>query len=275
MTCQVNKICAFDKVKVAGWTLYINKYFPSVNIEPFLEAGDLNGVRGPFERVAASRFARVFKCSVSFKGLRNDLYFKQFLYRSPLDFIKHIFRPGRAARSLKASVMLEYCGLLSPEIVAMGQRKIGPIVIRSFLLTRSVENSASPYDYVRGDIPDLADRRLFISRLGAVIGRMHSAGIVHGDLRPGNILIKKSQDRFLFYFLDNERTRRFKVLPRKLRIKNLVQINMIRNNELCATDRMRFYKSYLRENNGAIDTPKELAKIVAKRTAQRLKNKPL
>lgn len=275
MTYQVNKICAFNKVKFAGWSLYINKYFPSLNIEPFLEAGDLNGVRGPFEPIAASRFARVFKCSASFKGLRNDLYFKQFLYRSPLDFIKHIFRPGRAARSRKASVMLEDCGLLSPEIVAMGQRKIGTIVIKSFLLTRSVENSASLYEYVHGDKLNPSDRKTFITQLGTVIGRMHSAGIFHGDLRPGNILIKESQGSFAFYFLDNERTRRFKVLPEKLRIKNLVQINMFRINELCATDRMRFYKSYLTENTGEIDTPKELAKIVAEKTTRRLKSKPI
>jgi hypothetical protein len=68
---------------------------------------------------------------------------------------------------------------------------------------------------------------------------------------------------------------RFKTLPEKLRIKNLVQINMFRLNNLCVVDRMRFYKSYLAENKDAVVNPKELARIVAEKTARRLKSKPL
>jgi len=265
----------FVKQKIGGWTLYTNKSFPSKKIQALIPAGDLNGVRGPFERVIASRFARVYKCSASFKGLRNDFYFKQFLYRSPLDFIKHLFRPGRAIRSLKASIVLDKCGLLSPEVIAVGQRKIGPVVLKSFLITRSIENSLSLTELVLNTKVCLKEKRQFLSELGSVIGRMHSAGVFHGDLRAGNILIKKTNDKYRFYFLDNERTRQFKRLPNKLRVKNLVQINMFRIFELSITDRMRFYKSYLNENKDAIDSPKSLAKEVARKTDERLKSKPL
>lgn len=271
---QPQREISFDKIKLSGWTLYVNAAFPSRDVESLIAQPDFNGVRGPFEEVVASRFARVHKGTVSFKGIAHNLYVKQFLYRSTVDFLKHIFRPSRAMRSMNASQVLAKANLLSPEVIAMGHKKIGPFVAKSFLITASVEDAPTLSSQISKAFT-IKSKRKFTRQLGETIGTMHAVNISHGDLRTGNILVKPNEDDWDFFFLDNERTLQFKTLPDKLRFKNLVQVNMLTDKNLTNTDRMRFYKSYLKKNEGKIQNTKQLAKKVIVRTAERLKNKQL
>lgn len=266
-----NKV-SFDKIQLSRWTMYVNSLFPSKVAESLIAERDLDGVRGPFEEVAASRFARVYKGAVSFNGITRNLYVKQFLYRSVVDFLKHIFRPSRAMRSMKASQMLAKANLLNPEVIAMGHKKIGPFVVKSFLITESVEDAPTLSNQIATEMTVKSKREL-IRQLGETIGKMHAANISHGDLRTGNVLVKENDHNWGFYFLDNERTLQFKMLPEKLRSKNLVQISMVINKNITRTDRMRFFKSYLAENEGNIQNPKQLARKISQRTAERLKSK--
>lgn len=220
----------------------------------------------------ASKFARVYKGAISFNGQTHNLYIKQYLYRSAVDFLKHIFRPSRAMRSLKASQMLATENLLSPEVIAMGQLRKGPFVAKSFLITRSIENAPTLTTWI-AEADDFKTKKRFIRQLAEKIGKMHAANISHGDLRTGNILVKTVGDGWDFYLLDNERTVKYNKLPDKLRIKNLVQLNMLTDKNLTNTDTARFYKTYLQQNQTNIPNPKELAKKVNKKTEERLKKK--
>jgi hypothetical protein len=76
---------------------------------------------------------------------------------------------------------------------------------------------------------------------------MHAKGIFHGDLRLGNVLVVREGQKWRFFFIDNERTKKFYLLPNRLRLKNLVQINMFRSG-ITNTDRMRFFKAYINVN---------------------------
>ena len=79
----------FDKIKLSGWTMYVNAEFPSKTIETLIAPENFNGVRGPFKEVPASKYARVYKGEISFKGKTHILYIKQFLYRSVIDFMRN------------------------------------------------------------------------------------------------------------------------------------------------------------------------------------------
>ncbi len=228
-----NHISNFNKIRISRWKLYTSKNFATVSLQGQLPLDEkLDGVRGPFVKVPASRFANVFKCSISFGGLCYKLYLKHYFYRSVWDIIKHTVRPSRAKRAFHAAIMLSKNGLLSPEVVMMGEKRYGPFCLRNFLITRELENAETIHDYFldKRDIQrndTFQDNRRFIRALGKTIGRMHSAGIFHGDLRTGNVFTKKSGENREFYFLDNERTRKFCHLPNRLRLKNLMQINML------------------------------------------------
>jgi serine/threonine protein kinase len=91
----------------------------------------------------------------------------------------------------------------------------------------------------------IAWKRQLIRRLGVEIGRRHSAKIIHGDLRPNNFLIELGKVQPGFYFIDNERTKQYRQSPpRRLIIKNLVQIGMLFPVDISKTNRLRFWNSY-------------------------------
>lgn len=276
MSCFAKKHTGFYKVRAKRWNLCISESFAKGT--PGLRADDseiVDGMRGPFKPVQCSRFARVSEWTAGFGGTGHDLFIKEYLYRSAWDFIKHLLRPSRAMRAFKASIMLTENALLSPEVVAVGQLKYGPICLKNFIVTRKIKAANSLYDCLdeNGHLSSpqaLSEKRRFVRQLGTVIGRMHAANIVHGDLRPGNIFAAKNKNGWNFFLLDNERTGKVWKVPHHLRLKNLVQMNMLPQSMGSMTDRMRFYRAYLQQNPNLQTAYKVLAKQVAKRTQQRL-----
>jgi serine/threonine protein kinase len=286
MNLRVNKKLGLHKVKVSGWDIWLNSDFPRSFAAELIPEGDkFNGVRGPFERIKASKYARVFRCEINFHSRRHKLYFKQYLYRSAVDFVKHLFKPSRAARAMKAAALLLQYDLHTPDVIAMGELRLGPVALKTFLITREVENTKPVYEIIAENFKDsgcdaVRVKRGFLKALGETIGRMHSAGIFHGDLRAGNVLVRRQGAEWEFFFLDNERTRQFKTkgsgaffLPDRLRLKNLTQINMLPNTTLSLTDRMRFYRGYLRQNPNLVGREKHFAHAIAANTRRRLAGK--
>ncbi|NIA16853.1 MAG: hypothetical protein GWO86_00740 [Planctomycetes bacterium] len=112
------------------------------------------------------------------------------------------------------------------------------------------------------------DRKEFFSSFGRTVGRMHNMGIFHGDLRLGNILAEKGDNGWRFFFIDNERTKKYSYIPLRLRRKNLVQLNMIGSN-VSEHDRLRFFASYTAQNPSIQPKSKKLVEAVMKKTAKR------
>ena len=241
-----------------------------------VDSEHFNNIRGPFEKATGSDTARVYRCETGFRGRREVLYLKEYLYRSGWDFVKHIFRKSRGRRAFDAAEMLEDCGIETPEAIALMEKKAGPICLKNLLITREVQDTHQLYDYFGADsgrwFTTAIQKKQFMEQYGRTIGKMHAAGIFHGDLRAGNVLAKQQDSRWSFFLLDNERTRKFRRIPDRLRFKNLVQANMLLGN-ITNTDRMRFYKAYLKENPDIRNNEKQLAGKVIIKTARRLEGK--
>lgn len=233
-----------------------NKDFRNDNLEQTLSAGEKElKEHYQLSPVRSSPFARVHKFSVSFNGFDKNVYLKRYLYRSTWDFIKHLVRASRAKRAFKATLMLERNGLKAPIIVAMGEYKSTFLDRGNFLVTFEVEDAKHIYKFLPESIENLSkkqlrDKRELIRAFGRTVGRMHAAGIVHGDLKVVNVLARKEESGWRFFFIDNERTKKFYRLPAWLRLKNLVQMNMHQSPPLTNSDRMRFFKAYTQENPG-------------------------
>jgi hypothetical protein len=270
----------FEKVRISGWTLHVSSEFGKPSVHSLCPpVGQIDGVRGPFDEVPASEFARVFKCSVGFGSRCQKLYLKQFFFRSAYDFVKHLFRPSRARRAFSASLMLAEHGFCVPEIVALGERRYGPVCTSNFLITCELDDAEDLYACFNGKRQGISwespgAKRRFIRALGETVGRMHRAGIFHGDLRAGNIFVKSGDGRWQIFFLDNERTRKFNKLPGRLRFKNLVQVNMLQSEIITLTDRMRFFKAYLEQNVYVRGRWKDLARRIVVKTRRRLQHYP-
>lgn len=214
--------------------------------------------------IDSSPFARVF--SITHNG---DCYFhKTFLPRTAFEFVKSFFRGSRAKRSLTAAEMLIAHGFLVPQVVMAGVANK-----RDFVMTRAVPQCISAAEFFTNpaQLPSQYFshlKRQKLKHLGKIIGKLHSAGIFHGDLLLGNILL--GGDDYKIYFIDNERTRRLRIFTTKARLKNLTQLNR-GHKPLSKTDRLRFLNQYL-QYNPTISAPAMISKVLA-RTAKKYTNK--
>ncbi len=85
------------------------------------------------------------------------------------------------------------------------------------------------------------------AKLGELVGRMHAAGMLHGDLHCGNVLITTDDPANPQLVLtDLHRAKRCKQLSRRRRANNLAQLFHDRYTLTGRTDRMRFLRHYLR-----------------------------
>lgn len=262
----------FAKTKSGTSIIWLNKDIIGKPLEEAIKKGFNSPDKNcRLDKVPSSKFADVYRFSDNNGSV---YYFKQYRCRSAWDVIKHLFRPSRAQRSLIAAGILAENGFSSPDIIAMGFRN-RILKAGNFLITRQVENSSSVESFFKERYAKLtctiSEKRNFIKMFGHFVGRLHSKNISHGDLRLSNVLVVRSSDSdFEFFLLDNERTIRYSRLPGRLRLKNLVQVNMFQSQYISRTDRLRFLKSYLSENHGLISKWKRLAIKVHDKTHARL-----
>ena len=265
----------FDKERCDGWAVRIRKGFGKDDVRDLLSLSDSS--KGRFSRVKSSDYARVFRGTISFDGTDHVLYLKRYLYRSVLDFMKHLFRPSRAKRAFNASLMLQNHGFDAPVVVGLFEHRLGPFCSDNVLLTEEVENARSMVevltDLCRDTVADtLVRKRDLIRAFAETLGQMHAEGIFHGDLRLGNVLVVQQEQMWRFFFIDNERTQKFHGLAARLRLKNLVQVNMFIHG-ISNTDRLRFFRAYLSMNPSIqMRYGRWAAKIIA-RTNKRLSRK--
>jgi tRNA A-37 threonylcarbamoyl transferase component Bud32 len=268
---------SYQRAAIGRWSLTVR-----VGVLPEDALGTFCGDQGVYSgdervrRVSSSNFARVFTCQLPYAGVRHTVYIKHFLARSPLDVVKTLFRASRARRAFKAALLLRRNGFDSPEPLAVLEKCFGPFCITSILLTDAAAGTTSPSAYLRTppvalSPAALTERRLLLRQAGRTIGRMHTKGIFHGDLRSDNILVQRTAQECRLHFIDNERTRQFRRIPERLRFKNLVQLNMNRD-PLTRTDRLRFLLAYAREAGLSRSRIAELARRVSMRTMQRLES---
>jgi tRNA A-37 threonylcarbamoyl transferase component Bud32 len=268
----------FNNLQIHNWKIHIRKDFLKCNIKDLLLLSNKNTwEQSAFIKVPSSEYTNVFKCDVCIDGTIHSLYLKQYLTRSAWDFLKRLFRTSPAKRGLSASITLQNNGLDAPVVIGLFERRAGPFLIDNILLTKEIKNARSIVqclaDISRSLRKDtLLRKRNLIECFGETVGRMHTKGIFHGDLRLGNVLVQQKEEAWRFFFIDNERTKKFQRLPARLRLKNLVQINMFQEN-ISDTDRMRFFRKYCAWNTQTKEAAKVLAKHVLKKTEQRLRNK--
>ena len=266
----------FEKIRRHNCTLFINQHFRNDNLEQALSTGEKTlQERYQLTPVFSSDSSRVYKFTAGFDGRERWIYFKRYVCRSTWDFIKHLVRPSRAKRAFKATLMLEKNGLEAPVVVAMGECKFSFFEREDFLATLEAEETKQIYQFIPESAEDLTkehlrDKRDLIRALGRTVGRMHARGIFHGDLKVVNVLARQEKSGWRFFFIDNERTKKFYRLPTWLRLKNLVQLNMYRTDALTDTDSMRFFKSYLQENPLVARKRNEWVKKIITKTNRRL-----
>lgn len=189
-------------------------------------------------------------------------YAKRYFLRDWRDVIKHLIRPSRARRALRAGQAAARLGFAVPEPLCLLEVRRWGMLRESVLVARAVEQAPDVRAWLHRPQDGFnwtpARKRAFLRAFAREVAAWHSAGLFHGDLRLGNVLAEATPDGYRFIWLDNERTRRYRRLPLRRRVQNLVQINMERSG-VSLSDRWRFWKAY--SENAALSRA-EQAKIL-------------
>ena len=202
------------------------------------------------------------------------VYFKEFLSRTPFEGIKSFLRGSRCHRAIIKGDMLKQRGFYSPVVYCWGKRGN-----RHFMISEGID-ALGLGDHINKSWQqplsgaEILTKRRLLNEFGQEIGELHRNGICHGDLRVNNILVQESEDDIIFYFLDNERNAFFNKIPKRLIVKNLVQLNMMQSPYVSRQDRLRFFQAYC-QAYGGVDPTERLALLrrVQQTTAERLAKK--
>ena len=181
---------------------------------------------------------------VARSGTAPVVFYKEFLARSRFEKIKALLRGNRSQRARKQAEILTSIGMPTPTVLCWGKSPS-----KNFIISQGFsgvgfyqfleENFAPPLDQEQ-----IQQKRQLLREIGTLIGTLHQNKIIHGDLRPNNVLVSYANKGYQFSFIDNEGNSRFLYLPTAKIIKNLVQFSMITNDYLNRTDLLRIYKAY-------------------------------
>ncbi len=264
----------FERIQQGERTLYIRRDLVNSRLGRSLSAGKNLHELYELKTIPSAEHARVCKFRVSIDGREREVYLKEYLSSGAFHFIKRLLRGSRARQTLETELMLSRNGFDAPAAIAVLEYRTGLFHGKSMLLTFSIEGAQSVRQFIKEYREGMGNewpgkKREMIRAFGGTVGKMHAKGIHHGDLQLGNILLRREQDSVRFYFLDNERTRKFGRLPFGLRVKNLVQMNIIPREVLSNTSRMRFFREYCKEAGINRDDGKLLIAAVVKKTGRR------
>lgn len=213
-----------------------------------------------WEKVQSAATAVVVRKDAEYGGL----YCKIFLPRNRLEKIKRVMRAGRGERAVKNEYMMRAAGFRVPETICWDRQGEN-----DYTVSREVEG-IKMVSWLDMKGHDRKYRRMVLKRLGETVGDLHMAGFSHGDLRLNNIIIQEDGKEPRFFFLDNERTRLYRKIPRKEIIKNLRQINTDAVLRLTNTDRLRIFKAYKEASGGfKRNSEKRMLEIIEKKTVKR------
>lgn len=228
-----------------------------------------NGWSALANKIPSSKSTNVYLITSPAEG-----FYKEFLARNSLEKFKARLVGSRCARHIAQSEILSKKGFDTPNILASG--RLGK---NEFIVSEAVKG-VSFGEYLCSKLrqtkskKSLQKKRLLFSQLGKFVGRLHKAGIIHGDLRPNNLLLVFKEKQPSWYVIDNERNQLVNRPTRKQLVKNLVQINMFHALDMTMTDRRRFFQGYLSAFQPQYDA-RGLEKEVIVTAFDRLRLKPV
>jgi hypothetical protein len=174
-----------------------------------------------------------------------QLYFKEFLPRSPAATGAALLKGSRAKRVRNNNDILADAGIDAPRNISWGTLPGG----REYLFSSALPGRGID-TWLRELRPGSGAeartlRRTLLRSLGTFVGRIHATGFIFGDLHPRNVLADLQQGRFRFYLVDAEQLRRQTPPPGTLLLTDLVQLNAL---PLAGkTDRLRTFLNWQRQ----------------------------
>lgn len=136
-------------------------------------------------------------------------------------------------------------GIATVAPVAMAWQQDRRITGRSVLITEEVAGAKPLNEYWIGIRKDRVAADRLLDALARLIARAHQCGFQHGDMHPGNLLVRSDGARHEVFFVDLHRVHTGRsVMPRQV-VANLAQLNQWFRRNATRTQRLRFLHNYI------------------------------
>lgn len=194
------KYCAFDG-------LYQQKL---VSIAPNIDALiDTDATLKNSKKTSAKLFS---VDSDVFFGKHVRFYNKVFYSR-----LRYIVQPTRDLWAAWIAKRLESCGIPTPKVYAIGQRKNLGIITDTYIITEALLDAQSVHDVVYAH-PD--DALATLKLAGRTLRQLHDSGVTHGDAKLANLYIQNQ--KMGFWDLDSAKIFKGQV-PKMLILEDLAR----------------------------------------------------
>ena len=137
------------------------------------------------------------------------------------------------------------------EIVGFSQQGINPARLKSFLITKELDNTISLEDYCASWLkcpPAVKEKIILLQKVAAIVKKMHGHGMNHRDLYICHFLMRKDADvfaAFSLFLMDLHRAQTRQKVPERWLIKDLSALYFSAMHiGLTKRDFLRFIKIY-------------------------------
>lgn len=176
--------------------------------------------------------------------------------RGPVDLLKNAFRRPRGRASWVNGNGLLVRRFAAARPLALLERGRWPLRGESFLLMEDVSGLTRLDLFVlkryAGDLsPERRAEKLRLVRgFARFVRRLHRGGVYHGDLKAVNVFVSTAPgEEPRFVLVDYDRVRFGRRVGRRRRVKNLAQIAASVAVLVTRTDRLRFFRAWVPDEN--------------------------
>ena len=178
---------------------------------------------------------------------RDKVCVKRFCYPHLWDRFKEHFRQSKGIRAWVAGHGLRVRNIPSLKPLALVERRNWLGVNESFFLMEALEAGQEMDRYILKGFDHFHQKRGFIKTFAHWLSNFHQMGLFHKDMKACNIFVSKNRETWNFYLLDLEDVRLDEEVDEKKLFKNLLQLNTSIPKTLTRTDRLKFFREYVKQ----------------------------
>ena len=223
------------------------------NIGPDLIANpDLLFARADCKIIKDQLKIKVGHINLKIDGIVTGIYIKRYNTFSIRYRIASLVLRSGAVKSLRGARILSQAGIATSKPLAVIEVRSRGMLDSSFFLSEEIVLGKTADRYwretlarIRG-IEGFRCRRNFLRNLAKLFRQLHQGRIYHNDLKDANIFVAArvaGEERF--FLLDLEGVRSCWYIPKRRRIKNLVQLNRTLGKLLTRSRKLSLLKTYL------------------------------
>jgi len=154
---------------------------------------------------------------------------------------------SRARKTIGGAEILHQAGFSHPRLIAAFEHCQGGSVRASYVIVEYLHHPKILSRFALADGRDFDWRRSLSERLAQTIRSLHDAGCYTRDLQETNLMLEGQGYGLKIYFTDLEDFRQLPLVPRRLRLLNLVHLDRSIGRFVSRSHRLRFLYNYLGE----------------------------